>query len=64
MFTPNSKNHYITNNLSESLNTWVMEARYLPCVDPIDIIRIKIKKNPQKKTICKMERCACSYDRQ
>ena len=43
MFTPNFKNHYITYNLSERMNASMLVARYLPCVDLIDNIRIKIK---------------------
>ena len=37
-----SKNHYITNNLFESFNVWILEARYLLAVDLVDKIRIQI----------------------
>lgn len=36
------KNNYIVNNLSENFNAWILEARYLPAMDLVDIIRIKI----------------------
>ena len=39
------------NNLSESFNAWVLEARSMPCVDLVDQIRIKImeKLNERRK---------------
>ena len=41
-FCTYSKNHYITNNLSDSFNAWILEARYSPAVNLVDKIRIQI----------------------
>jgi len=54
-FKHSSRNHYITNNLSESFNAWVIEARYHPVVDLVDKIRAKImqKRNQTRKVAAK-----------
>ncbi|PKU59816.1 hypothetical protein MA16_Dca027652 [Dendrobium catenatum] len=38
-FSKYIKNHYNTNNMSESFNAWVEEARSKPVVDLVDMIR-------------------------
>ncbi|XP_020689434.1 uncharacterized protein LOC110104602 [Dendrobium catenatum] len=38
-FSKAIKNHYNTNNMAESFNSWIEEARSKPVVDLIDIIR-------------------------
>ncbi|PKU61098.1 hypothetical protein MA16_Dca028591 [Dendrobium catenatum] len=38
-FSNHIKNHYNTNNMAESFNSWVEEARSKPVVDLIDMIR-------------------------
>ena len=50
MFSRLYKNN-IVNNLSESFNALVLEARTMPCVDLLDQIRIKImkKRNQRRK---------------
>jgi len=55
LFSPVCKNNYIVNNLSESFNAWVLEARYMPCVELVDQIRIKImeKMNERRKLAAK-----------
>ncbi|GAB2220220.1 hypothetical protein Droror1_Dr00007863 [Drosera rotundifolia] len=46
------QNYYITNNLSESFNVWILKARYWPCVDLIDKIRVKMmEKMSQRRRI-------------
>lgn len=43
-----SKNHYNTNNLSESFNAWILEARKLLVVDLVDKIWKKITEKFEK----------------
>ncbi|KAL0913410.1 hypothetical protein M5K25_016871 [Dendrobium thyrsiflorum] len=38
-FSKHIKNHYNTNNMAESFNSWIEEARNKPVVDLIDMIR-------------------------
>lgn len=44
-FGTTAKCDYTTNNLSESFNTWVAEARYRPILDLLNCIRQKIMEN-------------------
>ncbi|XP_020266142.1 uncharacterized protein LOC109841597 [Asparagus officinalis] len=46
-----SKNNYLTNNLSESFNSWILDSRYLPVVDLVDKLRAKLmlKFNKRRK---------------
>ncbi|XP_020101451.1 uncharacterized protein LOC109719288 [Ananas comosus] len=41
-FGTQAKCNYITNNLSESFNSWISEARYKPVLELLDSIRQKI----------------------
>lgn len=41
-FSSISKNHLITNNNSESFNSWILDARFMPVVDLIDKLRVKM----------------------
>src|SRR4051812_36088762 len=41
-FATYCKNHYITNNLSESFNAWILDARSLPAVDLVDKLGEKL----------------------
>ena len=55
LFSPIYKNNYVVNNLSESFNASVLEARYMPSVELVDQIRIKImeKMNERRKLAAK-----------
>lgn len=48
-FGSSSKNHYITNNLSESFNAWILDARSLPAIELVDKIRVKMMKKFEKR---------------
>ncbi|PKU80922.1 hypothetical protein MA16_Dca025506 [Dendrobium catenatum] len=52
-FSHHIKNHYNTNNMSESFNSWVEEARSKPVVDLIDMVRGMImEQRSQRKLNC------------
>ncbi|PKU61943.1 hypothetical protein MA16_Dca023140 [Dendrobium catenatum] len=52
-FSQHIKNYYNTNNMSESFNSWVEEARSKPVVDLIDMIRGMImEQRSQRKVNC------------
>ncbi|KAJ9545468.1 hypothetical protein OSB04_025175 [Centaurea solstitialis] len=48
-FGMTSKCDYITNNISETFNSWIGELRYQPVLDLLDAIREKIMKRFDKK---------------
>nr|XP_043623589.1 uncharacterized protein LOC122595313 [Erigeron canadensis] len=48
-FGTTSKCDYITNNISESFNSWVGDLRYRPVLDLLDAIREKLMKRFDKK---------------
>jgi len=51
-FKPLSRNHYITNNLSEPFNVWVIKGRDHPVVDLVDKIRVKkMEKRKQRRRL-------------
>ena len=51
-FKPLSRNRYITKNLSESFNVWVIKGRYHPVVDLVDKIRVKkMEKRKQRRRL-------------
>ncbi|KAI0497570.1 hypothetical protein KFK09_020802 [Dendrobium nobile] len=52
-FSLHIKNHYNTNNMSESFNAWVEEARSKPVVDLIDMVRgMMMEQRSQRKINC------------
>ncbi|KAI0493727.1 hypothetical protein KFK09_023851 [Dendrobium nobile] len=52
-FSHHIKNHYNTNNMSESFNSWVEEARSKPVVDLIDMVRgMMMEQRSQRKLNC------------
>ncbi|PKU87576.1 hypothetical protein MA16_Dca025881 [Dendrobium catenatum] len=49
-FSKHIKNHYNTNNMAESFNSWIEEARNKPVVDLIDMIRgMMMEQRAQRK---------------
>ncbi|KAI0518929.1 hypothetical protein KFK09_006366 [Dendrobium nobile] len=50
-FSLHIKNHYNTNNMSESFNAWVEDARSKPVVDLIDMIRVKVMEQRSQRKI-------------
>ncbi|XP_020680751.2 uncharacterized protein LOC110098307 [Dendrobium catenatum] len=50
-FSEHIKNHSNTNNMSESFNAWVEEARNKPVVDLVDMIRAKIMEQRSQRNV-------------
>lgn len=44
-----AKNHYITSNLSESFDAWVLDARSLPAVELVDKMRCKMMEKLEQR---------------
>lgn len=58
-----SKNNYLTYNLSESFNSWILDSMYLPVVDLVDKLRTKLmlKFNKRRKIGLKWKGKLVSY---
>jgi hypothetical protein len=48
-FSPNAKTHLVVNNISESYNAWILEAREEPICTIVEHIRTKLMESISKK---------------